>query len=113
MLALRIADWVVAQVVSCSNKLAKTHCGWNRRRKAAASCGNSEVELVKDQIIEFLIKYPIAWIAVLLLVPLAIRYRIRRFKRATSNANDARSITLLVVGFVGAVLILWLLVKYT
>ena len=68
---------------------------------------------MKEQILDFLFAYPIAWLAILLLAPLAVKYRIQKFKRATSRANDARSKSLFVVGFIAAALILWAVIQYT
>lgn len=68
---------------------------------------------MKEQILDFLLKYPVAWIAILPLALLAVKYRIKKFKRATSHANDARSKFLLFVGLIAAAIILWAVVQYT
>lgn len=68
---------------------------------------------MKDQIVDFLINNPIAWIAVLLLAPIAIGYRYRKFMRATQGSKDTKSKSLLVVGFVATAIILWAVVQYT
>jgi heme/copper-type cytochrome/quinol oxidase subunit 2 len=68
---------------------------------------------MKEQILDFLMKYPLAWIAILLLVPLAVKYHIRKFKRATRHANDAKSKSLLFVGLIAAAIILWAVLQYT
>lgn len=68
---------------------------------------------MNEQILDFLLKYPVAWIAILLLAPLAVKRRIKRFKRATRHANDARSKSLLFVGLIAAAIILWAVMQYT
>lgn len=66
---------------------------------------------MKDQILEFIAKHPIALIPILLLLPFSFLARYRRMKRRTSHVNDAASKSMLVVGFVLAFLIIggWLL----
>jgi hypothetical protein len=63
---------------------------------------------VKDQIVNFVIKYPIVLIPIVVLVIFA---RFRRIKRRTGHINDPTSKLMLVVGFIVAFLIIaaWLL----
>lgn len=68
---------------------------------------------MQERILDLLIEYPILWIVVLLLVPSAIGYRYRRFKRASQGADTLRAKILLVVGFTVAAFILWFVVQYT
>lgn len=68
---------------------------------------------MKEQVFEILMNYPMAWIVIILLAPLAIGYRYRKFMRSASHASDSRSIAMLVVGFIGAALILWAILQYT
>jgi uncharacterized membrane protein len=68
---------------------------------------------MQERILDLLIDYPILWIVVMLLVPSAIGYRYRKFKRASQGANNLQAKILLVVGFAGAAIILWFVLQYT
>lgn len=68
---------------------------------------------MQERILDLLIAYPILWIVVLLLVPSAVAYRYRRFKRASQGVDTLRSKILLVVGCAVAALILWLVLQST
>ena len=63
---------------------------------------------MKDQIVDFIVKYPIVLIPIVIL---ALFARYRRIKRRTGHINDPTSKLMLVVGFIVAFLIIaaWLL----
>ncbi len=65
---------------------------------------------MKDQIIDFIVKYPWALIPILLLLPFSLVRRHRRMRRRTGHVNDAKSGVQLVVGGIAALLIIvgWL-----
>lgn len=69
---------------------------------------------MRDQIIEFVVQHPAVVIPlVLLLLPFALVRRYRRIKRKTSHINDAKSKSMLVLGFAVAIVIIvgWLLLS--
>lgn len=68
---------------------------------------------MKQQLIEFLGNYPVAWIPILLLAPLALRYRLKKFQRATRHANDTRSKMLVFIGLIAAAAVIWAILEFT
>ena len=66
---------------------------------------------MRDQIVDFVITYPIVLVPLILFAPLVLINRFRRMKRKTAHIDDPNSKALLVIGLVLTAIIIaaWLM----
>ena len=66
---------------------------------------------MKDQILEFVVEYPIVLVLLPLLLGFIFYRRYQRMKRRVGHINDAKSQSMLVIGFIGAAIgiAIWLI----
>lgn len=69
-------------------------------------------QLMKEWILDFVTKYPVVFLPLLLLVPFVLKRKYRRWQRATANANDLKSKVLVGFGLVVAIVIIGIWLSY-
>ena len=67
----------------------------------------------QEQVLEFLSRYPAFWLVIPILGAFAIYRKYRRTKRRLEHINDPQSKVMLVVGFIGAAILIALLLAYS
>jgi hypothetical protein len=68
---------------------------------------------MQDKMIDFVMKYPIVLIPILLTLPFIYAIRYRRMKRRVGHLNDPKSKSMLVVGLIAAAIIIAAVLRYS
>jgi hypothetical protein len=67
---------------------------------------------MKDQILDFVVENPIVLLVLPIVVGFTVYRRYHRAKRKLGHINDAKSKSLLVIGFIGAAIVIAILLTY-
>ena len=67
---------------------------------------------MKDQILDFVVEYPIVLLLLPLLVGFTLYWRFQRMKRRVEHINDPKSISMIVIGIIGAAIFIAIWLAY-
>ena len=67
---------------------------------------------MKDQILDFIIENPLVLLLLPFLVGFSLYWRYQRMKRRVGHINDAKSKSMLVIGFIGAAIFIAIWLAY-
>ena len=77
------------------------------------SPSKERIDFMKDLILDFVVEYPIVLLLLPLLVGFTLYRRYRRMKRRVGHIDDAKSKSMLVMGFIGAAIVIAIWLAYS